>query len=181
MEAKLPVVELNKAEAVRQRQEKQEAARQKAGEKFRKQGNAVFDANQNPKYAACPINARKPADEDLSQLLSGTTTVDPRVLRNAMDKLSLIEEDLAKMSEADQPKKLITQLLPYQKQVLKWMLEHESPEIKNQLMLYNSGRNRIMDISILSQTSLSRTNRIWRLVGLLLMILDWERQFKLCH
>lgn len=54
MEAKLPVVELNKAEAARQREEKQEAARQKAAEKLRKQGNAVFDANQNPKYAAFP-------------------------------------------------------------------------------------------------------------------------------
>lgn len=98
-----------------------------------------------------------------------------------MDKLSLTEEDLAKMSEADQPKELITQLLPYQKQGLKWMLEHESPEIKNQHDAVQFWRNRIMDISILSQTSLSRTNRNWRLVGLLLMIWDWEKQFKFCH
>ena len=44
-----------------------------------------------------------------------------------VEKLGFKEDDLANMSMAEQPRGLLTKLLPYQRQGLRWMLDKESP------------------------------------------------------
>lgn len=125
--AKLPVKELDKAQ---RELEKQRKAREKAASNMAKQGNIVYDNVGPNKYSnfSAAGDGSKPA-EDLGALLSGTVTFNPREIRDAVSRLAQSEDDLAKMDMADQPKELATKLLPYQRQGLKWMLEHESPQL----------------------------------------------------
>ena len=131
---KLPVKELDKAEAARQKRqkelEKQRAAREKAAAKMAKQGNVIYDNVGPNRYANLGTagDGTDPA-QDIRNLLSDTATFNPRDVQNAVGKSARSEEDLAKMKMTDQPEQLATQLLPYQSQGLKWMLEQESPHL----------------------------------------------------
>jgi len=134
---KLPVQELNKAEAARKKQqaelEKQRKAREKIAAQMRRQGNTVIDNAGPNKYSNFNSegDGSNPAQE-IGELLSGTATFDPREVQDAVNKFAHTEETLAKMPMADQPQELITQLLPYQRQGLQWMLDHESAQLPNQ-------------------------------------------------
>lgn len=131
---KLPVKELDGAEAARQKRqrelEKQQKAREKAAATMTKQGNVVYDNEGPNRYSnlGTDSNGTNPA-QDIGDLLSGTATFNPREVQKAVSKLAQSEDDLAEMEMADQPDQLSTKLLPYQRQGLKWMLEHESPKL----------------------------------------------------
>lgn len=130
----LPVKELDKTEAARQKRqrelEKQQKARDKAAAKMAKSGNVVYDNEGPNRYSNLGTDGdgTNPA-QDIGDLLSGTATFNPREVQKAVSKLAQSEDDLAKMEMADQPDQLSTKLLPYQRQGLKWMLEHESPRL----------------------------------------------------
>lgn len=131
---KLPVKELDKAEAARQKKqrelEKQRQAREKAAAKMAKQGNVVYDNEGPNKYSNLGTDGDgSSSTQDIADLLSGTATFNPREVQNAVSRLAQSEDDLAKMDMADQPEQLSTKLLPYQRQGLKWLLEHESPRL----------------------------------------------------
>ncbi|KAK5941852.1 hypothetical protein PMZ80_005803 [Knufia obscura] len=134
IEVKLPVQELNKAESARQRKqkelEKQQAAREKAASKMRKQGNVVYDNVGPSRYSNLGSDGDgTTASQDIGTLLSNTATFNPRDVQNAVSRLAHGEDDLAKMKLTDHPEQLATQLLPYQSQGLRWMLDQESPRL----------------------------------------------------
>ena len=136
LEVKLPVKELDKAESARQKRaremEKQQKAREKEAERMRKRGQRVeFENVTNPRYAPLGQDSGEGSGHspDIGALLSDTATFNPRDIQQAVSRFSQTEEDLEKMKLADQPAQLSTQLLPYQRQGLQWMLEHESPQL----------------------------------------------------
>ena len=134
-ELRLPVTELNKSERERQKREKeyqkQQKAREKAAAAMQKNGGAVFDAEGPNKYSNFNSAAGDPtqADVNLDQLLSNTAIYNPRDIQDAVNKFAAGEDELSKMPLADQPATLATVMLPYQRQGLQWMLNHESPKL----------------------------------------------------
>lgn len=134
-DAHLPVTEYNRAERERKKRrqelEKQIKAREKAAAAMRKKGNTVFDHEGPNRYSNLdvPSDLSSQPAPDMAQLLSGTATINPRDVQDVVKKLGVGEDVLATMPMADQPQELATILLPYQRQGLKWILDHESPEL----------------------------------------------------
>jgi SWI/SNF-related matrix-associated actin-dependent regulator of chromatin subfamily A3 len=65
----------------------------------------------------------------MDQLLSGTSTFNPRDVQDVVNKIGAGEDVLEKLPMVEQPKELVTNLLPYQRQGLQWLLDHESPNL----------------------------------------------------
>ncbi|KIX09936.1 uncharacterized protein Z518_01017 [Rhinocladiella mackenziei CBS 650.93] len=134
-EMNLPVAEYKRAEKERKKRmhelEKQHKAREKAAAAMMKKGNVVFDHEGPNKYSNLGMAQclGSPPEESMDQLLGGTATFNPRDVQDVVSKLGAGEEILAKMPMADQPAELATILLPHQRQGLKWMLDHESPNL----------------------------------------------------
>ena len=134
-EQRLPIGEWvrmkREAEKRRQELEKQQKARERAAAAMQKQGTQVVDNEGPNRYsnlgAASAVSTQPEVNMD--QLLSGTSTFNPRDVQDAMKKLGSGEDTLEKMPMADQPPELATILLPYQRQGLQWMLDHESPKL----------------------------------------------------
>ena len=131
---KLPVNELNKAEAESKRRAqelaKQQKAREKAAAAMQKSGHTVFDLEGPNRYSNLGSGAPGSSQESLpnmEQLLSGTAMYNPREVQDVVNKFAAGEDVLAAMPMANQPGKLSTILLPYQRQGLQWMLDHENP------------------------------------------------------
>ena len=137
-EQKLPITEYNRSEKERKKREqefdKQRKAREKAAAAMQKKGMTVFDNEGPNRYSNLGMasNSASQPEPGMDQLLSGTSTFNPRDVQDAMKKVLLTEEALEEMPMADQPPELATVLLPYQRQGLKWMLDHESPELPTQ-------------------------------------------------
>ncbi|KIV91642.1 hypothetical protein PV10_06158 [Exophiala mesophila] len=127
----LPVNEFNKSERDRKKREqeaeKQRKAREKAIEAMKKKGNVVFDHDGPGKYSNFATPGGSQQDADMEQILAGTSIFNPRVVEDAVKKLGAGEDVLSMLPMAEQPDQLATLLLPYQRQGLQWMLDHESP------------------------------------------------------
>lgn len=137
LEVKLPVKELDRTEAGRQRREreleKQQKAREKEAARMRKRGNVVIDNGGPSRYSALGTDGDGNTETpDIGEMLDNTATFNPREIQHAVSRFAQTEEDLEKMPMADQPEQLVTKLLPYQRQGLQWMLAHESPKIPDQ-------------------------------------------------
>lgn len=64
----------------------------------------------------------------MEELLKQSEAIDLRRDADAMKKLAMNEDELAKLPMADQPAALLSTLLPYQRQGLAWMLAKENPQ-----------------------------------------------------
>ena len=132
---KLPVTEYQRSQRERKKREqafeKQRIAREKAAAAMRKKGMMVFDNEDPSRYSNLGMVAGVPSQQEpgMDQLLSGNATLNPREIEGAMKKLAVDENVLKDMPLADQPAELSTVLLPYQRQGLQWMLNHESPQL----------------------------------------------------
>ncbi len=67
--------------------------------------------------------------QSLEELMGTSQRFNPRELGEVTEKFGAGEDALAQMPMAECPSKLQTQLLPYQRQALAWLLEKESPEL----------------------------------------------------
>ena len=100
--------------------EKQEARRQKEQEKALKQAQKnASNLHSNQHFTA----------ESYETLLNQSATFNPRDVGQVTENFGRGETDLANMPMADPPPALATDLLPYQRQGLAWMLDKESPTI----------------------------------------------------
>lgn len=97
---------------------------------MRKNGGAVFDPEGPNRYSnlGMSIGATQP-ELNMDQLLCNTAIYNPRDVQDVVNKFVAGEEALSKMPLADQPAMVATVLLPYQRQGLQWMLDHESPKL----------------------------------------------------
>ncbi|EXJ83871.1 hypothetical protein A1O1_07499 [Capronia coronata CBS 617.96] len=133
---RLPVTLYVRAEKERKKRtqelEKQMKAREKAAAAMQKRGNAVIDLAGPNRYSNLGMLAGMGSSqppESMDQLLDGTAMFNPRDVQDVVNRLGAGEDVLAKMPMAEQPNELATVLLPYQRQGLKWMLDHESPQL----------------------------------------------------
>ena len=68
-------------------------------------------------------------DQSLDDLIDASQRFDPREMGEVAEKFGAAEDVLADMPLADCPSQLSTELLPYQRQALAWLLEKEDPKI----------------------------------------------------
>ncbi|KAL9585870.1 MAG: hypothetical protein Q9212_001272 [Teloschistes hypoglaucus] len=65
----------------------------------------------------------------IDKILETSERISPREMGEMVERFGTGEEALSKMAMADQPARLATQMLPYQRQALQWLLEHENPQL----------------------------------------------------
>lgn len=132
---RLPVSDLIRAERERDKREKelekQRKARAKALASMKRSGGVVIDdTSQNPRFANHGIpGSQNETVPGMEQLLTGTATFNPRDVQDVVKQFNSGEDALSAMPMADQPYCLSTILLPYQRQGLRWLLDHESPKL----------------------------------------------------
>jgi SWI/SNF-related matrix-associated actin-dependent regulator of chromatin subfamily A3 len=136
---RLPLGELRKREVEQRRLEiEREKARKEAmkrasglsrgagrGQQLQNQGDLTFiglSTGQGTGPGTGP-------SENLEDLIGQSTTVNSREMGQVVEKFGMDESDLAGMPMADNPPGLATELLPYQRQGLAWMLSKESPTL----------------------------------------------------
>ncbi|KAJ5345299.1 hypothetical protein N7452_003303 [Penicillium brevicompactum] len=129
---RLPVRQLNELEREERTSQKQREKEQKdAAKKARAMalGKAAgWEANEDSAFSnlSTPTGLGQ-ENGNMEDLLNQSTTFNPRDIGQAIEKFGQKEADLIKMPMADTPAGLSTQLLPYQRQGLAWMIKQESP------------------------------------------------------
>ncbi|KAK2767149.1 hypothetical protein FQN53_006577 [Emmonsiellopsis sp. PD_33] len=129
---------LNSIKQARRERQKQAAARAKeAAKEAAKQASMgprgkgqERKVSENPLYSNLSMGSRNDptaVTESLQDIISQSMSFNPREMGQVVEKFGLDEEELAKMPMAPCPTALSTELLPYQRQGLAWMLEKESP------------------------------------------------------
>lgn len=131
---KLPVKEFNEAEREQKRQEKQREQERKKAEKEARAmalGKAAqqWQQNEDSTYANLSSATGLGESESLEELLSQSSFFNPRDIGKVVENFGQKEADLEKMPMAPFPTGLSTQLLPYQRQGLAWMINRESPSL----------------------------------------------------
>ncbi|PYI15303.1 hypothetical protein BO99DRAFT_484618 [Aspergillus violaceofuscus CBS 115571] len=127
--------------AIRQR-EREETKRQKEREKAEKQAAKLARAmakskkdeewqlSSNMNYSNL-YSGEGDLDfgnqESLEELIGQSSTFNPRDIGQVNEDFGIKEADLEKMPMAEDPDALATQLLPYQRQGLAWMIAQENP------------------------------------------------------
>jgi SWI/SNF-related matrix-associated actin-dependent regulator of chromatin subfamily A3 len=164
---RLPIDGLRQQEQSEKRREKELADRNKLLQKALKKGGA-FAGNggdqqwnlQSSQYAASQTDSLGLAT--LDDIMRESERFNPRNADEMAAKFGLKEETLKEMPMADQPSFLETQLLPYQRQGLKWLLEKESPVLppagsKESVQLWKrSERNPNLIVNIATNFTLER-------------------------
>ena len=142
----LPVTDFIRAERERKQREKelekqriargkeierQRQAREKALAAAARAGSITVDEmNQQSRYASHGMpGSQSEIVPGMDQLLTGTATFNPRDVQDVVKQFGQGEAALSSMPMADQPDVLSTVLLPYQRQGLQWLLDHESPKL----------------------------------------------------
>jgi SWI/SNF-related matrix-associated actin-dependent regulator of chromatin subfamily A3 len=96
-------------------------------------GGVPFDSSSNQQWAAGmdegEISERNATKLTLEDLAAGSEHYDPRKVREVVESYGAGEKVLSKMPMADQPQRLETELLPYQRQALAWLLDRENPRL----------------------------------------------------
>jgi SWI/SNF-related matrix-associated actin-dependent regulator of chromatin subfamily A3 len=130
---RLPVTEHIRAEAERKKKAKELEKRRKEAEKaairMGKLGGLQIDENGDARYASFSTPGMAGEPQTMEELLSNAQVFNPREVQDVVNKFAAGEEVLEKMEMAEQPSAMKTILLPYQRQGLQWMLDHESPKL----------------------------------------------------
>ena len=96
--------------------------------KVGKTGQQWGHSSQND-YAGTLSQGDGNLSQSIEDLIDGSERFNPREVGNLVEKFGAGEDALAAMPMAECPKKLATQLLPYQRQALAWLLEKENPQL----------------------------------------------------
>ncbi|KMP03071.1 DNA repair protein rad-5 [Coccidioides immitis RMSCC 2394] len=133
----LPVAELlmkNSDRKKRQLQELKAAAANSSrarknigrGEEWNKSDNA-FGVNMAPPGGHS--DEKNKNQESIDDIIGQSVVFNPREMSQVVEKFGADEKELAAMPMAECPASLSTELLPYQRQGLAWMLDKESPQL----------------------------------------------------
>ena len=137
------------------------AAKKGKGGKAGGGGQQWGHSSQN-EYAGTLSQGDGQSSQSIEDLIDGSERFNPREVGSVVEKFGAGEDALAAMPMADCPKKLATQLLPYQRQALSWLLEKESPELPsagsdNAVQLWKCSQNGQIYTNV--ATSFSLKNR----------------------
>ena len=122
---RLPVDALIKRE--KEAKKRQTAELKKVAKKGGSQGSQ-FGSGQGD-YAGGSSQNSNDAGQSLDDIILESERFNPREMGNVVEKFGAGETALAAMPMANDPKRLCTPLLPYQKQGLAWLLDKESPQV----------------------------------------------------
>lgn len=104
------------------------AAKKGKGRKAGGGGQQWGHSSQND-YAGTLSQGNGNSSQSIEDLIDGSERFNPREVGSVVEKFGAGEDALAAMPMADCPEKLATQLLPYQRQALAWLLEKENPQL----------------------------------------------------
>lgn len=104
------------------------AAKKGKGGKAGGGGQQWGHSSQND-YAGTLSQVNGDSSQSIEELIDGSERFNPREVGSVVEKFGAGEDALAAMPMADFPKKLATQMLPYQRQALAWLLEKENPQL----------------------------------------------------
>ena len=74
-------------------------------------------------------NGEGEVEPTTDDLIGDSQVFNPREMGQAAERFGAQEDDLKTMGMADQPQRLATKLLPYQRQGLQWLLQQEDPHV----------------------------------------------------
>ncbi|KAL8839507.1 MAG: hypothetical protein Q9170_001730 [Blastenia crenularia] len=119
-----------KEEKLKQIEEaKRVKAAQKSGRIATGTGKRLEATNSQLGYApASQYEDGEPA-QTIDDLVETSQRINPREMGEVVEKFGAGEEALSKMPTADQPSRLATKMLPYQRQALFWLLAQENPKL----------------------------------------------------
>ena len=125
-------------------------------------GGQQWGHSSQTEYAGTLSQGDGQSSQSIEDLIDGSERFNPREVGSVVEKFGAGEDALAAMPMADCPKKLATQLLPYQRQALAWLLEKESPELPsagsdNAVQLWKCSQNGQIYTNV--ATSFSLKNR----------------------
>ncbi|KAJ5903394.1 hypothetical protein N7504_005777 [Penicillium tannophilum] len=133
---RLPLREFMDSERKEKQRQKELAAEQKKAEKNAramalKRAAAGWQGNDDETMFA---NLSTPTGlgevtETMEDLINQSSSFNPREIGQVVENFGQKESDMAKMPMVDTPAGLSTELLPYQKQGLAWMIARESPSL----------------------------------------------------
>ncbi len=92
-------------------------------------GGQQLGRSSQTEYAGTLSQGIGDSSQSIEDLIDGSERFNPREVGNVVEKFGAGEDALAAMPMAKCPEKLATQLLPYQRQALAWLLEKENPQI----------------------------------------------------
>lgn len=104
------------------------AAKKGKGGKGGGDGQQWGHSSQND-YAGTLSQGNGNSSQSIEDIIDGSERFNPREVGSLVEKFGAGEDALAAMPMADCPQKLATQLLPYQRQALAWLLEKENPQL----------------------------------------------------
>ncbi|KAJ6007724.1 hypothetical protein N7540_011700 [Penicillium herquei] len=134
---RLPIREFLDAERQERKRTKEIEAQRKQAEKQaramalkRAAAGADWQTNDEAQFAnlSTPTGMGEP-QTSLEELLGQSSFFNPREIGQVVENFGQKESDMAKMPMAETPAGMRTELLPYQKQGLAWMLSRESPTL----------------------------------------------------
>ncbi|KAJ5795078.1 Zinc finger RING-type [Penicillium paradoxum] len=137
---RLPVRDLNQTERDENKAQKEaEKRRKEAAKEAAKKARAMalgkaaaqWQANDKSEYAnlSSATGLGGEQNESLEELLNQSSTFNPRDIGQVVETFGQKESDLANMPMVETPAGLSTQLLPYQRQGLAWMIKQEAPKL----------------------------------------------------
>ncbi|PLN82064.1 putative SNF2 family helicase [Aspergillus taichungensis] len=131
MEAdKLPLADFKRQEREEARRKKEQEKAQKAADKKARAlalGKGIQYQGQSELGLSNLMAGEGISEENLEDIIGQSSAFNPRDISQVTENFGLSESDLANMPMADVPLALSTQLLPYQRQGLAWMMGKENP------------------------------------------------------
>ena len=113
----------------RKAEELKKIAAAKKGKGGKSGSGKQWEHSSQNDYAGTLSQGDGNSHQSIEDLIDGSERFNPREVGNVVEKFGAGEDALAAMPMADCPKKLATQLLPYQRQALAWLLEKEDPQL----------------------------------------------------
>lgn len=131
---KLPVKQASETEREEIQHKKASEKEQKAAEKQARAmalGKAAqqWQANENAVFANLSSPTGLGDQANMEDLLDQSSFFNPREIGQVVENFGQKEADLVKIPMVESPAALSTELLPYQKQGLAWMINQESPQL----------------------------------------------------
>lgn len=121
----LPLEALTKRE--NEARKRKTAELKKVTKKGSNQGSKFGSSQGN--YTAGSSQNSNDTGQSLDDIMIESERFNPREMGNVIEKFGAGEAALAAMPMANDPQRLCTPLLPYQKQGLAWLLEKENPQV----------------------------------------------------
>lgn len=128
---RLPFKELTKRRVEKNRQKAKELRDAKLNARSMAGSSGQPWENAESKYGFVNLSTPNGNGETqaLEDIIGQSVAFNPKEMTQVVEKFGVGEDDMAEMPTVPSPSGLSTELLPYQRQGLAWMLERESPKL----------------------------------------------------